>query len=418
MSEAVKMEIKHKRTIKELDKLLKRIERRLLDESPVLYYLYKHLRIVYYPDDEDNIASTDGKTLNLYGKFAKLSWKYAYYVIKHELGHVVFKHPIRVVKILQRYGEQSLVICNICADAIVNNRIIHDNVEAEKYLLRWEEYLSREDIEKLTLEELVKKFIDKNVVVVKVGGIGQDIKPNKNATGESNGGHVIQEGDEELTGSNNPEEVEKKIDEILGRAISSNKMAGRGFGAIAREYRYGSFKEHIDWYRLLYHVISSYKAKTYISTWRKMNRKNSEYAGFKRIGVVRIFACVDTSGSIDDIELGAFINELKNVIRYVDKMYVIWWNDDIAGVDVVKNKKDVKMSKPHGYGGTYFVPVIEKLANHFHVSDTDIVIVLTDGEWFDTDKTSEALDKLKGYKVLVTTGKVIDKFDIVIKVSL
>lgn len=394
---------------------ISRIKRVLLEENPTYYFLLVNLPIVYYPDKEGT-AATNSRELSLYGGFMALTDKQALAVIRHELGHIVYKHPIRVYYLLKTYGESIAMICNLAADAIVNNRDLRHNPEDAEILPRWEQFWSREEIETKTLEWLVKKFLEKygEKVSIVLGETGQDIKSPSAKGGNSGNGQVIQEGNDRLKGAKTPEELDKELDKIIGNALMQGKRAGCGHGDIEREILYGQYKRIINWRKHVYNRVVSFKARTYLQTWQKANRKNPSFAGSKRIGIVRIYACVDTSGSISKELLTSFYEELKGLVNLADELYIVYWNDGISKIDKVKSRHDLLASKPKGYGGTKFSEVAEYLYKKAN-TPYDIIIVFTDGDWFDTIKASNILKRLKAWKVLVTSNKIIDGFDDIIE---
>ena len=96
-------------------------------------------------------------------------------------------------------------------------------------------------------------------------------------------------------------------------------------------------------------------------------------------GCGEVVVAIDTSGSIGQRELNAFFGELTGILDDVrpSKVYVMWCDAKVHKVDEVEDSSDVETLKPHGGGGTSFIPVfneIEKLDIY-----PECLVYLTDG---------------------------------------
>jgi hypothetical protein len=128
------------------------------------------------------------------------------------------------------------------------------------------------------------------------------------------------------------------------------------------------------------------------STWKKPNRK---YIGMDIYmpsaiseAVGEIVIAIDTSGSIGQRELSAFLGEIKGICDQVhpSKVRLIYWDTQVCSEEVyeAESTNDItKSTKPTGGGGTD-VSCVSKYMNDNGLKP-ECVVVLTDGylgnEW-------------------------------------
>jgi predicted metal-dependent peptidase/Sec-independent protein translocase protein TatA len=91
---------------------------------------------------------------------------------------------------------------------------------------------------------------------------------------------------------------------------------------------------------------------------------------------------VDTSGSMGDEELSAILTEIYAIIkqRKIKKSEIVYFDDGIQGIDVVKNPPKFDWTKATGGGGTSFVQPMEYLAKQFKAGKMELAIFCTDGQ--------------------------------------
>jgi predicted metal-dependent peptidase len=93
---------------------------------------------------------------------------------------------------------------------------------------------------------------------------------------------------------------------------------------------------------------------------------------------VRVAACVDTSGSIGDKELGRFLNELRAILAAYPAIDLDLYTCDARLQGPWKlTSDDFQPPKWEGGGGTSFVPFFEALSKSSPAPDT--AVYLTDG---------------------------------------
>lgn len=96
--------------------------------------------------------------------------------------------------------------------------------------------------------------------------------------------------------------------------------------------------------------------------------------------------CIDTSGSIDEEELGRFLSELQGILRSYPHLsaFLYYADADLHGPYELSADHDPPV--PKGGGGTSFVPFFEAV-NKLNAAETQLCIYLTDG-WGEFPKTS------------------------------
>jgi len=120
-------------------------------------------------------------------------------------------------------------------------------------------------------------------------------------------------------------------------------------------------------------------------TWSRLNRRKlavSPHVAFPgtqgyRAGNVAIV--VDTSGSISDKELTAFMGEIQGIIGEAvpEKCALFWTDSKVAGIDEVDEYSDLASIQAKGGGGTDMEAAFPKIDEEW-MGDVDCCVVLTD----------------------------------------
>lgn len=134
-------------------------------------------------------------------------------------------------------------------------------------------------------------------------------------------------------------------------------------------------KQVIDWKQYFRNFVTSAISSEISQTWRKVNKRFECNKGFKLLTNVRLLACIDTSGSVSDYTLAAFIRELAHIKKAGAKIDVLQFDHEIQSVSEFDEKKDMHI---HGRGGTSFQPPMDYYK--LHRRDYDCCVFLTDGE--------------------------------------
>lgn len=402
---------------------LEQVKIALMKRSPAYYFLLSYMRVVYI-DRYGQIASaaTDGKQIVLFKEWMDANFEERYAIIKHELAHVFYKHSVRIKRLIQIYGNGIHLPANLIADGIVNVRIVKDEPGLRRFLevdwiVKHLGYDSEKDFWKMSLEELIEKYIDKLKKLIEEG----KIKPDKDIDPESSiripdDATELQEGEPELVNSKG-DELEKKITKYIERAVVSAKNAGRGMGTIEREMYDKLFKPKIDWVSKIMSLINGHVRQTIVQTWVRPSRKGDYSPGYISFTKPKVFVLDDESGSIGSLERKRFYSEMVGILSVVEKIKVIVWDDGIRHIFELSSEEDVKRMRTRAGGGTVISPVLEHLIEKEEVQSWDVVVVMTDGYWFDIDRAVNLLLKIPAKKILVTTGQEVPGFDEVIKID-
>ena len=94
---------------------------------------------------------------------------------------------------------------------------------------------------------------------------------------------------------------------------------------------------------------------------------------------VQVFCCIDTSGSVDDKQLGQFMGELKGILSAYPFMSCLLWYADSECYGPYKVDHINKTPFQKGAGGTDFRPFFKTLEDKSTGDKEYICIYLTDG---------------------------------------
>ena len=184
------------------------------------------------------------------------------------------------------------------------------------------------------------------------------------------------EGSDDLSGSNDAGDIEKKWGEIINTAKSQNP-AGTGSPGLDRWFNKIG-KPKVNWKRRLLKFINQcFSANPEYGYFNKryMGQEKPDYLpGMKypkQEGFRSIYLIIDTSGSIGQDTLSKFASEFYGILttKKVMETTVIWCDDQIQKVEIMQTsdksgviskaefeKKFLQKLKPRGQGGTSFIP--------------------------------------------------------------
>lgn len=177
-------------------------------------------------------------------------------------------------------------------------------------------------------------------------------------------------------------ELARDIDEAIRQgAMAAGKMGGTGNRDLDE-----LLQPQIDWREVLREFIQNTCAGSDYSTYARPNRRLMSQGIIMPSGISEqvgeLVIAIDTSGSVGQRELTAFLSEVKGVCDTVkpDKLRLLYWGSSVVG-DEAYDMHDldnlVKSTKPMGGGGTDVNCVTQ------YMTDEGIkpqaCIVLTDG---------------------------------------
>jgi predicted metal-dependent peptidase len=274
-------------------------------------------------------------------------------VLKHEALHVLLHHIGRI----EKFGY-NLKGFNIAADIAINT---HIEGLPDGALLPEQFGFERDKSADYYYAKLKKQAEDK----------GQSFDEFLDQFGTLDDHSGWSDCDKEI--------ISEKIRGIAQRAIEEQNKNGWGSisGNLAQQI-ISANKHKVNWKKEVRFFINKLVLMGRKSTRTKDNRRTREQfpflnPGSKRNYTSRLLVAFDTSGSVSDNQLKAFVTELNGMIGHV-KVDTIMFDTQIYGKPKPLDKKSSKIDIV-GRGGTDFHPPIE-LADKLKY---DGIIVFTDG---------------------------------------
>lgn len=177
-------------------------------------------------------------------------------------------------------------------------------------------------------------------------------------------------------------ELARDIDEAIRQgAMAAGKMGGTGNRDLDE-----LLQPQIDWREVLREFIQNTCAGNDYSTYARPNRRLMSQGIIMPSGISEqvgeLVIAIDTSGSVGQRELTAFLSEVKGVCDTVkpDKLRLLYWGSSVVGdeaYDMHELDSLVKSTKPMGGGGTDVNCVTQYMADEG--IKPQACIVLTDG---------------------------------------
>ena len=274
-------------------------------------------------------------------------------VMLHEVLHAALLH-------VPRRGFRDAKRWNIAADIVVNGLLFQNGFQLPDGVLR------DAKLEHYSVEE-VYALLQQNP--------NQPELPNPDLLeeGSAQSAEGRQAGQQPGRSSSASKALERYWRDAMQQAASAARGFGQGKLPAGLERPIAEVTTaRLDWKSLL---------------WRFLTRTPTDFAGFDRRFVyrglyietlesesVKVFVCVDTSGSVDDLQITDFIAEVRGITRaYPQAQAKLYYADaDVYGpYDLEGN------SKPEGGGGTDFKPFFVALAEQD--LENAVAVYLTDG---------------------------------------
>jgi predicted metal-dependent peptidase len=133
-------------------------------------------------------------------------------------------------------------------------------------------------------------------------------------------------------------------------------------------------KPGVDWKRLL-RLFASTNGRSYVAhTMKRISKRYGTRPGIKIKRQWKLAVVIDTSGSIDEITLQLFLNEINHVYRCGADVTIIQCDAAVQSVEAYKPNMSIKVK---GGGGTNFDPGLSFIKTS--KSNYSGVIYFTDG---------------------------------------
>ena len=341
----------------------------------------------------DNIptACTNGRD-EMYGRdfVDSLNDAELRFLVLHEVYHKLYKH----LTTWRHLHDQDAQLTNMACDYVINIKIADDNRDGWAVMPQG--------------GCLDVKYRDWDSAAVfndlRDNGSPQDGNGNDDASADESGGDGLpQDGDEgsgpdsggqpqgfdshdwdgaaELT-PDEKRELARDVDEAIRQgALIAGKLGSGGDRDLE-----DLLTPQIDWREVLREFIQTTCAGSDYSTWQRPNRRYVSSGYYMPSGISEqvgeLVIAVDTSGSIGQLELTAFMSEIQAICDTVhpDHIRLLYWDTRVCQdekYDMHQLDELVKTTKPKGGGGTNVECVTDYLTEHG--VKPQAAIVLTDG---------------------------------------
>lgn len=353
----------------------------LLLKAPFFGNLATRLQLVN-ADAWCSTAATDGRKFYYNTDFVnKLKPKELEFLFGHEVLHNVYDH-------MGRNGDRDRRLFNCAADFCVNSDLIEqrigDKITPCLYDAKYKGWSAEEvyddlydQAEKIDISNLLDQLLDEHL-----DGEGAD--------GDDDG--------EEKDGKGRPrlskEERQQIKDEIREALLQAAQATGAGnLPSGVKRLIKDLTQPVVNWRDLLEQQIQSTVKSDF--TWMRPSRRSwhldAVMPGMIPGEQIDVCIAIDTSGSIGEADIKAFMAEIKGIMESYDEYKIQVWSFD---TEVYNHQTfssdtldDILTYEPQGGGGTDF------MANWEYMKANDIqpkkFIMFTDGfpfgEWGDAD---------------------------------
>ena len=419
-----------------LEKLWSRFVLQLNQTSPFFACLALFTRLV--PDDQIDIAITSGREIRINPDFLlNLPDEKAFSYMLHQVMHLALQHAQR------RMGRDE-ELWNIAADIVINEMIVNTTQWPTAPMTAWDTRFADQSVEQvyrqLREEEEAPQSGDQEpsdeLQDTESSGEGDDEGDDteNSSADQSDPASDDETGDDAGNDGNTPNEKQgdnakqtsaenqrddagkqnraprpsRSLAKLYGShadiADSANKSSARDDmddsaywndavsqaetvalsrtqgelpGALKREFERVN-RSRVDWRRELWRFVSDRQSD--FSEFDQRHIHRGLYVEELRVDGMELAVAIDTSGSIDDHELGVFIKELEAVQKLHQDVGVLLYYCDAAvhGPYKLNNRQPFEPS-PVGGSGTSFTPVFEAIDELSVTDKPDCLIYFTDG---------------------------------------
>lgn len=335
----------------------------VINRTLIYFPIFKILinNIHFIENNSIQTAYTNGNTIYYNSSFLQnLSKDERVFVIAHELMHIILKH-------LSRLEERDMEIWNYATDAITNQILIKNGLPLVEGVIDCPDALSFSAEE---YYEIVKNRPDCEELMSKYR---YDKKENVIATHEHWNEELVENLTEDISDINehNITELNKKLiydeNEEYTNDIQEQESTKDSLGSV------GNTSPIIDWKSF----FQRKKKKVFSSDYNLHNGFFDEDGIYKYpyelIRQSNIEILIDTSGSVDDELVKAFLQECKNIFDdYVIK--VGCFDTRFYGFQAIQRKEDLDNFAIEGRGETDFSTAVNSFSKK-----ASIKIIFTDG---------------------------------------
>ena len=374
------------RTAEQLSDLISATRIRLRRHSPFFAALAMFVDVRF--TEEVPIAATDGKMLFFHPEgYGDLQPAERDAVFLHELLHAALLHPVRL-------GVRDRELFNIAADIVVNGMVAAEqSVALPEGAIRNQklEHLSVEEVYELLQKQVTKK---KKPLMLPLADLllpgSMDSRGREGGDQEGDAHGTVESLDPagELHDLHDRSTLEAHWKQAIQQAKVLASSQGQGSLPAGMQRHLGEIADpQMDWRSLL---------------WRYLVRTPTDFSGFDRRFLhrglyldhlegegVQVFCCIDTSGSIDDEQMGQFLGELSGILSAYPMLDCQLWYADAGcyGPYTIDSIRD--LPRPEGGGGTDFRPFFRAAEQAWSGDQEAVCVYLTDGYGDFTEEAPE-----------------------------
>lgn len=341
--------------------------------------MYRMLRFQW--NDQIPTACIDGRTIQVNPEFfCKMSYQQRAFVLAHETGHAIFKHcdVMKKMQGKQLCGELFQPrIMNYAQDYIINAILDDSGAATPEFALLDKEKYPGEMAVIDAYKDLLKNA--KRLPMPQCGsggegdGQGQQFDPGKGQ--QQFDQHVPQE----------DPRSEAQWKQAIAEAAQAQKNRGTLPGslqALVDEF----LEPKVDWREELRAEITA-RAKGEINSWNRPNRRgrilfDAYLPSSCDFTTGTVVVGIDTSGSVSDAELQAFISEVSSILSDCkpEELWVLSVDAEVQAAEELSDPSELEnfaREKLIGRGGTDMTEIMKWVEEQYLAPD--FMVVLTDG---------------------------------------
>lgn len=291
------------------------------------------------------------------------------FLVLHEVYHKLYKH----LTTWRHLYDQDAQLANIACDYVINIKIADDNTDGWASMPTGG-YLDTK-YRGMDSAAVFKDLCDNGLPPSAQQGSGE------NGGGDGGFDDHDWDGATELT-PDEKRELAREIDEAIRQgALIAGKVGSGGDRSLDE-----LLQPQIDWREVLREFVQTTCAGNDYSTWQRPNRRYVSSGYYMPSGISEqvgeLVIAVDTSGSIGQMELTAFMSEIRSICDTVqpERIRLLYWDTRVCQdekYDTHQLDDLVKTTKPKGGGGTNVECVPAYLTEHG--VKPQAAIILTDG---------------------------------------
>jgi len=316
--------------------------------------------------------NSDGNVMLLVNKefFTSLSEHERVGLLMHEMLHLVMNH-------LTRGKELDNKTANIAMDIAINQYIPKDFHIKGMLFPELYNFTINKSFEYYYLELLKRKDPTNKSTLDDHSDWGKGLSEGTSNSEQSEGK------DTNIIENNNPgisdEIASEIIERMVAKAVKQAEALLPGSTPMHVKTELQTSKverSKVNWKQRLRSYVGRYLSNEYEGTRNKPNRRLGFVAtGKRRLESPKVLIAVDQSGSVNDVMISQFFEEMNWILKAIaDKTEIVFFDTEIAHKITLDKFKEIP--KRYASGGTNFQTVFD----YANIKRPDLLIVFSDGE--------------------------------------